>query len=132
MQQVKNQRCRDVVRQVADHAQTARRGIQAVEVELQGVALVQAEVAPAGELLIEDRDQVLVQFHYVQLGAAVEQALSQRTLARADFQYAVFGFGMDGAQDAVDNTGIVQEVLAKAFARLVLVMLGHKRVSAIW
>jgi len=26
----------------------------------------------------------------------------------------------------------VQEVLAKAFARLVLVMLGHKRVSAIW
>ena len=132
VQQVKDQRRGDVVRQVADHPQAVRRGIQAVEVELQRVALMQVEVALAGELLVEDRDQVLVQFHHVQLGAAAQQALGQCALARADFQQAVFGLGADGAQDAVDNAGIVQEVLAEALARLVLVLLGHKRVSAIW
>ena len=42
-----------------------------------------------------------------------------------------FGLGMDGAQDAVDDACIVQEVLAKTLARLVLVLLGHSRVSAI-
>lgn len=132
MQQVKNQRRRDVVRQVTDHPQAVRRSVQAVEVELQCVALMQVEVALAGELLVEDRDQILVQFHHVQLGTAVKQAFSQRTLARADFQQVVFRLGANGAQDAVDNAGIVQEVLAEALARTVLVMLGHKRVSAIW
>ncbi|MNI62765.1 hypothetical protein D3C73_1180980 [compost metagenome] len=132
VQEVKNQRRGDVVRQVADHSQAAWRGIQAVEVELQRIALMQVEVALAGKLLVEDRDQVLVQFHHVELRAAAEQALGQCALARADFQQAVFCLGMNGAQDAVDNAGIVQEVLAKAFARLVLVLLGHKRVSAIW
>ncbi|MCY1367601.1 hypothetical protein D9M69_545440 [compost metagenome] len=132
VQQVKNQRRGDVVRQVADHAQAARHGIEAVEVELQRIALMQVEVALAGKLLVENRDQVLVQLHHVELRAAAEQALGQCALARADFQQAVFCLGMNGAQDAVDNAGIVQEVLAKAFARLVLVLLGHKRVSAIW
>ncbi|MNM71427.1 hypothetical protein D3C81_830910 [compost metagenome] len=132
VQQVENQRCGDVVRQVADYAQTAGGGIQAIEVEFQRITLMQVEIALAGKLLVEDRDQVLVQLHHVELRAAAEQALGQCALARADFQQAVFCLGMNGAQDAVDNAGIVQEVLAKAFARLVLVVLGHKRVSAIW
>jgi len=92
---------------------------------------MQVEVGLAGELLVEDRDQVLVQFHHVQLAAAGEQALGQRALARADFQQAVFWLGMDGAQDTVDHASVVQEVLPEALARPVLVMLGHIRVSAI-
>ncbi len=128
---MENQRGGDVIRQVANHSQAARRGVQAVEVELQRVTLVQVEVALAGELLVEDRDQILVQLYHVKLCAAVEQAFGQRALARADFQHAVIGFGVDGAQDAVDNAGIVQKVLAEALARPVLVLLGHKRVSAI-
>jgi len=92
---------------------------------------VQVEVGFAGELLVEDRDQVLVQFHDVQLPAAGQQALGQRALAWADFQQAVFGLGMDGAQDAIDYASVMQEVLPEALARPVLVMLSHIRVSAI-
>ncbi|MCY1447661.1 hypothetical protein D9M71_642910 [compost metagenome] len=131
-QQVEDQRRGDVVRQVADHAQAVRRRTQAGEVELQRIALVQAEVVAVSELLVEDRDQVLVQLDHVQLCAARQQAGSQGALTRADFQHALAGLGVDRAQDAVDDAGVVQEVLAKALARLVLVLLGHFRVSAIW
>ena len=93
---------------------------------------MQVEVVLAGKLLIEDWDQVLVQLHDVELGAAVEQAFGQCALARADFQQAVIGLGVDGTQDAVDDAGIVQEILAEALARPVLVLLAHIRVSAIW
>lgn len=132
LQQVEDQRSGDVVGQVADHPQAAWRRAQGVEVELQGIALVQVEVALAGELLVEDRDQVLVQLHHVQLRAAAQQAFGQGALARADFQHAVFGFGVDSTQDTVDNAGVVQEVLTEALARPVLVLLAHKRFSAIW
>ena len=93
---------------------------------------MQVEVAHACELLVQDRDQVFVQFDHVKLAATVEDAFSQCALARADLQQAIAGLGIDGAQDAVDYTSIVQEVLTKALARLVLVLLVHIRVSAIW
>ena len=70
---------------------------------------------------------------FIQYGlAAGQQALGQCALARADFQQAVFGLGMDGAQDAVDHASVVQEVLPEALARPVLILLTHIRVSAIW
>ncbi|MCY1450662.1 hypothetical protein D9M71_674880 [compost metagenome] len=131
-QQVEDQWRGDVVRQVADHAQAVRRGAQAGEVELQGVALVQAEVVAASELLVEDRHQILVQLDHVKLCAAAQQAFGQGALARADFQHAIARLGVDRAQDAVNDPGIVQEVLAEALARPVLVLLTHSRVSAIW
>ena len=128
---MKNQRRGDVVRQVADDTQRARRSIERGEVKLQRVALVQVEVAHAGKLLIQDRDQVFVQLDNVQLPAAAQNALGQCALARTNLQQAVARLGIDRAQDAVDNARIVQEVLAKALTRLVLVLLGHSCVSAI-
>ncbi|MNT07883.1 hypothetical protein D3C72_1426040 [compost metagenome] len=93
---------------------------------------MQAEIIAASELLVENRHQVFVQLDHVQLCAAGQQAFGQCALARPNFQHAVCGFSVDRAQDAVDNTGVVQEVLAKALARPVLVLLTHIRVSAIW
>ncbi|MCK1786564.1 hypothetical protein L9Z73_20090 [Pseudomonas sp. TNT11] len=131
VQQVEDQRRGDVVWQVAHDPQAVGRGIEAGEVELQRIALVQDEVGLAAKLLVEDRDQVFIEFNHVQLSAAGQQALGQCALARADFQQTVFGLGMDGAQDAVNHASVVQEVLPEALARPVLVMLGHIRVSAI-
>ncbi|MCY1410017.1 hypothetical protein D9M71_253790 [compost metagenome] len=129
---MENQRGGDVVRQVADHAQTVGGGAQGVEVEFQGIALVQAKIFVAGKLAVEDRHQVLVQLDHVQLCAAAEQAFSKRALARADLQHAIALTGVDGPQDTVDHASVMQEVLAEALARPVLVVLGHSRVSAIW
>ena len=48
-----------------------------------------------------------------------------------DLQQALTLAGMDGTEDAVNHPGIVQEVLAEALARAVLVKLGHwKRFQA--
>ncbi len=131
-EQVEDQRGRDVVRQVADHLQAAWWHTQLVEVELQRIALVQAEIIAASELVLQDRDQVLVQLDNVQLSATAQQAFGQGALARADFQQVFAGLGVDGAQDAVDDACIVQEVLAEALACPVLVLLVHGRFSAIW
>ena len=131
-QQMKNQRRGDVVGQVADYAQRAGRGVEAFEVKLQGIALMQREVAHARELLVEDWNQVFVEFNNIQLAAAVQNTFGQGTLARADFQQAITRFGVDGTQNAVNYACIVQEVLTKALARFVLELLSHKRVSDIW
>ncbi len=131
-EQVEDQWGGDVVGQVAHHLEAARWHAQLVEVELQGVALVQAEIAATGKLVLQDRHQVLVQFHHVQLCPAAQQAFGQGALAGADFQQMFAGLGVDGTQDAVDDAGVVQEVLAEALARPVLVLLVHGRFSAIW
>ena len=125
VQQVEDQRCGNVVWQVADHAQGGGLGAQAGEVELQRVALMQAEIVLAGELLVEDRHQVLVQFDHVELCAAAQQALGQCALSRPDFEQVLARLGMDRSQDAIDDAGVVKKVLAKALARPVLVLLGH-------
>ncbi|MCY1455998.1 hypothetical protein D9M71_731840 [compost metagenome] len=93
---------------------------------------MQAEVAAISELVLQDRHQVFVQLHHVQLCATAQQAFGQGALARADFQQVFAGLGVDGTQDAVDDAGVVQEVLAEALARPVLVLLVHGRFSAIW
>ncbi|MNJ57861.1 hypothetical protein D3C77_534700 [compost metagenome] len=97
------------------------------EVELQRIALVDVEIRPASEAAVEDRDQVQVELHHFQVGAAVQQALGQRALAGADFHQPLAGTRADGAQDAVDHPHVMQEVLAEALAGAVLVV-GHDRV----
>ena len=62
------------------------------------------------------------------VGALILSA-AQRTLTWTDFQQALARTGVDAAQDAVNHPGIVQEVLAEALARAVLVILGHGRGS---
>src|SRR5690606_30141629 len=101
-----------------------RLGVQAREVELQRVALVEVKARIAGELGIEDGDQVEVELDHVQACAAVEQAFGQCALAGADLQQTFTLPGVDGAENAMDDAGIVQKILAEAFARAVLVF-GH-------
>src|SRR5690606_18465171 len=97
---------------------------QGGEIELQRVALVEAEVRPVGKAAVEDGNQVQVQFHHVQVGAAVQQSLGQCALAGTDLNQTFAGAGADGAQDAIDHAHVVQEVLTEAFAGAVLIV-GH-------
>ncbi|MNP06943.1 hypothetical protein D3C76_989480 [compost metagenome] len=129
LQQVEDQRRGDVVGQVAHHPQLLAGGGEGGEVEFQRVALVQGEVRLEAEAPLELRDQVEVELDHVEPGAAVHQSFGQRALARADLhQMLAFARG-DGTQDAVDDAGVMQEVLAEALARAVLVRLGHRRLQ---
>ncbi len=129
VQQVENQRRGDVVGQVADNAQAAWWRVEAGEVEFQCVALIQAKARIVAELVLQDGDQVEVEFDHVELCAAAEQTLGNGALAWADLQQAFIFLGANGAQDTVDHPGIMQEVLAEALARAVLVF-GHVRLRA--
>ncbi|MNE30905.1 hypothetical protein D3C80_1244460 [compost metagenome] len=126
LQQMEDQWRGNVVGQVADHAQFVAVRCEAVEVELQRIAGVEGEVRVAAEAHLQQGQQVLVQLDHVQLGAAAEQTLGKGALTGADFHHVLARAGMDGAQDAVDDAGIVQEVLAEALAGAVLVQLGHR------
>ncbi|MCY1183260.1 hypothetical protein D9M68_797810 [compost metagenome] len=99
-------------------------GVELAEVELQRIALVEAEVRQKAELVLQDGDQVQVQFDDVELGAAGQQAFGERALARPDLQQVLARAGVNAAQDAVDDAGVMQEVLAETLARAVLVF-GH-------
>src|SRR5690606_24237019 len=92
---------------------------------LQRIALVQVKVGVGAELVLQDGDQVQVQLDHIQACAAVQQTFGERALTRADFHQALAVARVDGAQDAVDDAGVVQEILAEALARAVLI-LGHK------
>ncbi|MNP18479.1 hypothetical protein D3C76_1109630 [compost metagenome] len=126
-EQVEDQRGGDVVGQVADHAQLLACSGQGGEVEFQRIALVQGEVRLQAEPPFQLRDQVEVELDHVQPGVAVHQSFGQGTLARSDFQQMLSLARSDGAQDAMDHPGVVQEVLAEALARAVLIKLGHRR-----
>ena len=125
VEQVKDQRGRDVVGQVADDAQAVRLCAEATEVELQRVALVQIEVLAPGEFALQDGDQVEVELDDIQMRAAVEQSLGQCALAWADLHQSFTLLGMNRPQDAVNDASVVQEVLAKALACAVLII-GHR------
>ncbi|MNG06556.1 hypothetical protein D3C84_898040 [compost metagenome] len=81
--------------------------------------------------MLQDGNEVQVQLDHIELGAAGQQALGEGALAWADFQQVLARAGVDAAQDAVDHACIVQEVLAEALARAVLVMFGHRRLQAL-
>ncbi|MCY1457688.1 hypothetical protein D9M71_750050 [compost metagenome] len=47
-------------------------GVELAEVELQGVALGEAEVRQLSELVLQDGDEVQVQLDHIELGAAAQ------------------------------------------------------------
>ncbi|CAN0623360.1 protein of unknown function [Burkholderia multivorans] len=129
--QVKQQRARDVVRQVADDAQrrrVARRGERA-EVECERVARVQFEQRP--EALLQPGDQVAVELDRVEGGfrrrQPFDQRLGQRAEARADLDHALPAHRPDRPDDRIDHALIDEEVLSEALAREMALMLSAVR-----
>jgi hypothetical protein len=85
------------------------------EVEAQGVALVDGE-AVFRHLVAQPADQIPVQFHHRQVRHLLQQRERQGALAGADFHHGLAVAGRHRAHQPVDDLGVVQEVLAEAFA----------------
>jgi len=112
---MEQQRCRYVVGQVADHAQPiAERG----EVEPEHIGGVHGQARR--ELVRERGGEIAVDFdgvHFIHCG---EQRARQRAQPGSDFDDAVGARRAYRSDDRGNDAGVNQEVLAEAFARLVL------------
>ncbi|KAG0163006.1 hypothetical protein DFQ30_000892 [Apophysomyces sp. BC1015] len=121
---MEQQRARDVVRQIANHADRralARRIGQRREVKCQCVTGVQYETA--AETLLQPCDQISIELNCVQRIHALEQRHGQRAQARPDLHEPIRALRPDCVDDCVDYTGVDEEVLAEALAREVALML---------
>ena len=87
---------------------------QRAEVELERVGQVHAQVAAAAAAALEFRHHVAVDLDDVERARGLEQRHGDRAAPGTDLDQAVAGLRRDGAHDAVDRPGIVQEVLAEA------------------
>ncbi len=70
----------------------------------------------AGQVRLQPRDDVAVEFNRVQVRQAVEQGSGQRAEAGADFDHGFARLRMHGVDDGVDDAVVDEEVLAEAFA----------------
>src|SRR5690606_41105389 len=102
---------------------------QSSEIEFQRIALMQREVLMAGELALQDGDQVEIQLQYIEVRPAAQQAFGECALARADLDKLLARLGVTGPQDPSDHTGIVKKVLTETLARAVLVV-GHRKLQS--
>ena len=127
---MKDQRGGDVVRQVADDSQGLVRRFQGAEIKTQGVAFVNAQPV-GGVFLAQQGDQVPVQLDHMQMRDLFQQGIGQGAPARPDFHQGVARLQAQGANHAVDQIAVVQEVLAKAFTGAVFCHSGSQ-VGAGW
>jgi len=92
---------------------------------IERVAQVQAQRATIATTLLQHRDHVPVDLDHVDCAGRGKQRDSHRAASRADLDQPVAAGGRDGAHDAPDRPGIVQEVLAQALLGAV-----HRRRAA--
>src|SRR5215472_9295193 len=116
---MKEERRREVVRQISDEAQRAATRVREVlEIDLERVALEQRETAIGGELHFQACAQVAVDLDGIQRGErAGEQAASQGAAAGADFDEVVPGARINHVHQPVDDGRVMEEVLAEALSR---------------
>jgi len=115
LRQMKQQRRRYVVRQVADDAQLSA---QRCEVERQRIGDVQRQPLRR-ELGSERSGEIAVDFDDGQAAGPGQQRPGQRTQPRADLDEVLASLRCDRVDDARDVMRIGQEMLAEAFARAV-------------
>ena len=115
-EQVEQQRRRDVVGQVAHHAQPLSTGSgERREVETQRIRPVQRQ-ALRRVPLTERRGEVAVDLDGIEATGGFEQRRGERAMAGADLHQCVAGPRSDGLDDAVYDPRVVQEMLAETLA----------------
>src|SRR5437868_4209808 len=115
-QQMKQQRCGDVVRQIPDQAQGASQS-QLHQVKLEHVGCMQYQ--PSGCVtLLQMLDGIAIYLYRMQLTEPRQQGCRDCTEARTDLHHVFAALWSDGCDDALDDGRVMQEVLAEAFARM--------------
>jgi hypothetical protein len=115
LRQMKQQRRRYVVRQVADDAQLSA---QRCEVECQRIGDVQRQPLRR-ELGSERSGEIAIDFDDSQAAGLGQQRPGQRTQPRADLDEMLASLRRDRLDDARDVMRIGQEMLAESLARAV-------------
>ena len=122
VQQLENQWRRDVVGQVAHHAQWLPAVLfgQMSVIECECIMTVHCEIRLQSMGRQQTRQQVAVQFDDIELAAAVDKPRCQCALSRAYLHEVLFRARIDRLQNAIDNGGVVQKILPETFAGPVL------------
>ena len=116
-EQVKEQRRRDVVRQVAADAKRRSAAVQGGEVDVEHVGLVDDEFAGPCRALPQQPGEVAVDLDDLEALAALEEGQGQRAAPRADLDDAFAGLRVDRRDDSREDARVMQEMLAEALAR---------------
>lgn len=117
LQKMKKQWCRHVIGKIANHPQPLPGRRQLPEVEAQGVTGVDPQSFIARILCLQLSRQIPIQLDDIEAAAGLQQGAGESPETGADFHYPLAGFRADGAHDARDYGGVVEEVLAEALAR---------------
>ena len=84
----------------------------AAEIELERVAGMDGELV-LRIMALHPLNDVTVDFHDMQVLQALQQRLGHGAQARANFHHAICRLWVDGLDQAVDDSAVGQEVLAK-------------------
>ena len=112
-QQSEQQRCGNVVGQVANNPQVRT---QLAELQLERIHLEQVEVADVFQGLTQQLDQIPVNFHRVEALTPIEKRACQCTLTGANLDQMVFRCRVYRIYQSIDNRLVPQEVLTEAFS----------------
>ena len=121
-EQMEQDRCRNVVGQVADNAQRrAGAGYQCFKIDLQHVGFYDRQASFPTQAL----RQIPVQLNDSELTEPFHQRLGQGAQARPDLHHRLTRPRSDKSDDFFNNAGVHQKVLTEAFARQMPGRHGH-------
>ena len=116
LEQVEQQRRRDVVREIAHHAQLAPALYgQGGKVEAQSIGHMQRQALPR-ETLLQRSGQIAIDLDRIEATCALEQRFGQGAVSGTDLNKRILRRWTDRANDALDDSLVMQEVLTEAFA----------------
>ncbi len=115
LEQMKQQRRRDVVGQVADDAQRARPGRESAEVELQRIGFVDDQPLGMRHAARQRGRELAIDLDDVQALEPLAERNRQRAGAAADFDHRVARQRSNNVDDPADDGRVVQKMLAEPF-----------------
>ena len=115
---VKQQRRRNVVGQIADDSQAAAAHTrQCCKIEIQRIGFMQLECLRCAPARAQLGGEIAIDLDGVQRAGLADQAFGERAASRADLQQRLLGLRRDFAHDAIEHAAVMQEMLAEPLAR---------------
>jgi hypothetical protein len=115
-QAVKQYRCRNVVRQVADYAKRRPLPGDGAQVKFKCILFVHGDSVFTRIGLTQSMRQVAIDFDNVQLSTVASEPACEDTFARSNLDNNIARCQVDGLVDAVNDVRIMQEVLTKSLS----------------
>ena len=106
-----------MIRDIRNHAPTPAGGCERLKINGERIAVNEGQLPRTDlrcELVLQARDQIVVELHSNHVGAARKECLGQESEARTDLKDQLPCGWCTSLHDAIANVQIVQEVLAQA------------------